>query len=125
VGSAVDEADPAGHSRQYRVGDLTKDLWVRKYAVAGGRVTEVDAKEYPHEGCKLELVALTMDRDAGPSAWSFGLESFGSSPRRNFDLVCAEVMEPPPPLLLDAGASHGYPDWLLSTERLKPVGQLN
>jgi hypothetical protein len=66
-----------------------------------------------------------MGGDADPSAWSFGLESFGSSPRRNFDLVYAEVMESPPPLLLDAGASHGYPDWLLSTGRLKPVGQLS
>jgi hypothetical protein len=100
---------------------------LRKLAIDGGRVTEVDAKTTGlGDGCQIEIASLmalrgtqgvpAVERDWSRSVpwWSLCFEAFGGPDSLSDCLLrCAgEFLQRPAPLTLRESDSLSYPGWL-------------
>jgi hypothetical protein len=100
---------------------VEKRRYLRKFAIDGPSIRELDADDFPHSGAQFEWTQLTADQQP----WcTLGFESFGPDAQLDHNLtsLVKHVFENAPlPAPLKIGDSFGYPKWLdqLSKESLK------
>ena len=92
---------------------VAKQRWMRRFAVGGGRVSELAASESRERasGCDAELTLL--DGPDGLPWWTVGFEAFGAIDGVEDDLAATvAVVQRRSPPLLPPGQASGYPGWL-------------